>query len=179
MSGLVPGIFLIGAATQWATDLIYQVSCNLLCYAFLMKVRARQLPDKHRIEVLDNLYTAAGAIRGRQAMKLFLRDLLTESERIMLGRRIMIARKLLAGESHRSIAAEMKVGTDTVWRVQRWLLDQLPGYEQAINEMEKELKARQKRREDKVLYATNPLYRLKKKYPLHFLLFSTPKFKNK
>lgn len=144
-----------------------------------MKVRSRELPTKVRMEILDTLYTAAGAVRGRDAMKLFLRDLLTPSERIMLGRRIMIARKLIAGKSHRVIEAEMKVGKDTVWRVQRWLLDQLPGYEQAVKELEKEFEGRQKKYESKKLYATSTLYRLKKKYPLHFLLFPTPKLKHK
>jgi uncharacterized protein YerC len=143
-----------------------------------MKVRAKELPDKYRIEILDTLYTAAGTVRGRQAMKLFLRDLLTESERIMLGRRIMIARKLLAGESHRAIEAQLGVGKDTIWRVQRWLLDQMPGYEQVIAGLEKDLKDRQKQHEHKKLYATSALYRLKKKYPLHFLLFPTPKLKD-
>lgn len=142
-----------------------------------MKVRAKQLSNKQRIEVLDTLYTAAGGIRGRQAMKLFLRDLLTESERIMLGRRIIIARRLLAGASHRGIENELRVGRDTVQRVQHWLEDQLPGYEQAIQELEKELRVRQKRYENKVLYATSSFYRLKKKYPLYFLLFPTPKLK--
>jgi len=140
-----------------------------------MKVRAKQLPNKYRIEILDTLYTAAGTVRGRQAMKLFLRDLLTESERIMLGRRIMIARKLLAGDSHRAIEAQLGVGKDTIWRVQQWLLDQMPGYESVIVEFEKELKQRQARYEDKKLYATSTLYRLKKKYPMHFLLFPNPK----
>ena len=102
----------------------------------------RQLSDKARIEVLDTLYTAAGAVRGRDAMKLFLRDLLTPSERVMLGRRIMIARKLLSGESHRKIEEEMKVGRDTVQRVQRWLNDQLHGYEHAVAKLEKELDIR-------------------------------------
>lgn len=72
----------------------------------------------------------------------------------------------------------MKVGYDTVYRVARWLEDQLPGYEQAIKEMEKEFKARKEKYEDKKLYATSGLYRLKKKYPLHFLLFPTPKLKD-
>jgi Trp operon repressor len=136
-----------------------------------MKVRAKNLTDKERIEVLDMLYTAAGAVRGRDAMKLFLRDLLTESERIMLGRRIIIARKLISGESHRTIEAELKVGKDTVWRVQCWLYDQFPGFENAIAELEKELDKRQ----FKKMYATSAMFRLKKKYPLHFLLFPTPK----
>ena len=142
-----------------------------------MRVKVRQLKDSERIETLDALYTAASALRGRKSVKLFLRDLLTPSERIMLGRRIIIARRLLAGEGPTSIAAEMKVGYDTIYRVERWLHDQMPGYEQAIKGMEKEFEKRQKTRDEKKLYATSALYRLKKKYPLHFLLFPTPKLK--
>lgn len=136
-----------------------------------MKVRAKHLTDKHRIDILDTLYTAAGAVRGRSAMKLFLRDLLTESERIMLGRRIIIARLLIAGESRRSISEQLKVGQDTVYRVNRWLEDQLPGFENAIAQLEKELTGREFRR----AYAQSALFRLKKKYPAHFLLFPWPK----
>lgn len=142
-----------------------------------MKVKAKELSDRHRMEVLDTLYTAAGTVRGRDAMKLFLRDLLTESERIMMGRRLIIARKIIAGESEREIEASLKVGRDTIWKVKRWLHDQLPGYENAIKELEKELDLRKKKYEDKKLYATSTLYRLKKKYPLHFLLFPAPKLK--
>lgn len=142
-----------------------------------MKVKAKELEDKVRMETLDALYTAASSVKGREAVKLFLRDLLTSSERIMLGRRILIARRLLSGESSRKIAGDMKVGNDTVYRVARWLEDQMPGYEQAIREMEKEFESRRKKYEDKKLYATSGLYRLKKKYPLHFLLFPTPKLK--
>lgn len=142
-----------------------------------MRVKPKSLDDKARMETLDALYTAASAVKGREAIKLFLRDLLTSSERIMLGRRILIARKLLAGESSRTIAADMKVGNDTVYRVARWLEDQMPGYEQAVKAMEKEFENRKQKYEDKKLYATSGLYRLKKKYPLHFLLFPTPKLK--
>jgi len=136
-----------------------------------MKVKAKQLSDKQRIETLDTLYTAAGTVRGRNAMKLFLRDLLTESERIMLGRRIIIARKLIAGNTHREIETCMGVGKDTVWRIQRWLYDQLPGYEHAVAELEKELE----KRKFKIQYAKSALFRLKKKYPAHFLFFPNPK----
>ncbi|MGC9602191.1 MAG: Trp family transcriptional regulator [Minisyncoccia bacterium] len=142
-----------------------------------MKVRTKELEESVRIKVLDALYTATSAIQGRAALKLFLRDLLTESERIMLGRRILIAQQLLQGERPTAIASNLKVGYDNIYRVQRWLSDQLPGYEQAIKEMEKELKKRRDHYEDRRLYATNMLYRLKKKYPGHFLLFPTPTIK--
>ena len=140
-----------------------------------MRVKPKQLDDKARMETLDALYTAASVVKGRDAVKLFLKDLLTPGERVMLGRRILIARKLLTGESARTIAADLKVGTDTIYRVARWLEDQMPGYENAIKEMNKEFAERGKKHADKKLYATSALYRLKKKYPLHFMLFPTPK----
>ncbi len=131
-----------------------------------MKVRARNLTNKHRIEVLDMLYTAASVVQGRDAMKLFLRDLLTESERIMLGRRIIIARMLISGESHRAIEDELGVGRDTIGRVHQWLFDQLPGYEHAIAELEQELDKRLFKKQ----YAESAWFRLKQRYPGHFLL---------
>lgn len=107
-----------------------------------MKVRMRALSAKQRIEVLDTLYTAAGTVRGRDAMKLFLRDLLTPSERVMLGRRLMIARRIMRGDSTVKIASDLRVGRDTIWRVQKWLDDELKGYENAITKLERDLDVR-------------------------------------
>jgi len=137
-----------------------------------MKVKLKKLTKQQQIETLDSLYTAAGTIRGRDAMKRFLRDLLTESERVMLGRRIMIARRLISGATQRDIAAEMGVGTDTVWRIERWLNDQMPGYEDAVRGLEKETAKRLTTYRRKV--SQHPLAILKRKYPLHFLLFPWP-----
>lgn len=61
-----------------------------------MKRKLSELSKNEMVATLDALYTAASATKGRDAMKLFLRDLLTPSERIMLGRRIIIARMLIA-----------------------------------------------------------------------------------
>lgn len=138
-----------------------------------MKKRSSELSDQERIKTLDMLYTAASSVSGREAMKLFLRDLLTESERIMLGRRIWIARLLLQGAQYDDIASELKVGYSTIYRIERWLNDQLPGYEQALVGLEKEMDKRALKREMK----ENPFgyAKLKKKYPLHFLFFPEPK----
>lgn len=136
-----------------------------------MKVKSKNLPDKQKIEILDALYTSAGSVKGRAAMKSFLRDLLTESERIMLGRRILIARNILQGKSQRQIMSEMKVGPDTIYKVARWLEDQFPGYEEALAGMEEEFKKRKKKKTPEL----GTFAYLKKKYPLHFLLFPKPK----
>jgi uncharacterized protein YerC len=140
-----------------------------------MKRRLKDLTKKETITTLDALYTAASAVKGRDAVKLFLRDLLTPSERIMLGRRIIIARLLIMGEPYTEIAKRLGVGQATIGRVHRWLKDQMPGFEQAIAGMEQEYEKRSEKR----LYATSALYRLKKKYPLHFLLFPMPKRKSR
>ena|SRR3989338_6067102 len=134
-----------------------------------MKRKATELSEQERIETLDALYTAAESLRGREAMKNFLRDLLTESERIMLGRRILIARALLMGSSAQDISEKMRVGMDTIYRVEKWLQDQFPGMENAVKGLEKELDRRRRKRE-----ASNPFTfaHLKRKYPLHFLLFN-------
>ncbi|MFQ5540936.1 MAG: Trp family transcriptional regulator [Candidatus Paceibacteria bacterium] len=133
-----------------------------------MKRKINELSKKERIATLDALYTAAGTVRGRKAMKRFMRELLTESERVMLGRRILIARLLMNGHGQEKIMRELKVGADTVWRVKKWLRKQLPGYENAIKNLEREYKKRENRRgyTGKAIMA-----RLKKSYPLHFLLF--------
>jgi len=136
-----------------------------------MKKRLKDLTEKETLVTLDTLYTAAGTMRGRDAVKLFLRDLLTPSERIILGRRIIIARMLMPGTSYGEIEKRLGVSSATIGRVHRWLHDQFPGFEQAVKGMEQEFK----KRGEKKLYATSALYRLKKKYPLHFLLFPAPK----
>ncbi len=136
-----------------------------------MKKKMLELGEQERIKTLDALYTATSAVRGRAAMKLFLRDLLTESERVMLGRRILIARLLLSGATYDDIYARLGAGHGTIRGVRRWLADQMPGYEQAIAGMEAELDKREFKRK----YAKSALFRLKRKYPLHFLLFPDPR----
>lgn len=139
-----------------------------------MKVRPDSLDGKDRIRYLDALYTAAGSLRGRADIKSFLRDLLTMSERIMMGRRITIARMVLAGRSYGEIMAELSVGKDTVHRVHRWLVDQYPGYEKALAGLEKELSKRERKRS---IDYTTIIAKLKKKYPIRFLLFPWPRKK--
>jgi uncharacterized protein YerC len=138
-----------------------------------MKRKKDDLTKEDYIKTLDYLYTAAGSMRGRDAVKMLLRDLLTHSERIMLGRRIWIARLLLSGYSYRDIGTRLHVGPHTIRKVEYWLSDQFPGYESAITDLEKELDRRAVAREaseDPFSFAT-----LKRKYPLHFLLFPAPK----
>lgn len=135
-----------------------------------MKKKKEDLSEKEYMHTLDTLYTAAGTVRGRAAMKAFLKDLLTESERIMLGRRIVIARLLLQGETYEDIRKRTGASFNTIERIQKWLRDQMPGYEQAIAALEEEFGKRDFKRK----YAKSALFRLKRRYPLEFILFPEP-----
>lgn len=141
-----------------------------------MKRKPKDLTKEETIATLDSLYTAASSLQGRDAIKLFLRDLLTPSERIMLGRRIIIARMLIAGISYDQIGQRLKVGRATIGRVHHWLNDQFPGFENAIKEMEKEFdrRARKNAAREPFSFAW-----MKRKYPLHFLLFPSPSIKHR
>lgn len=139
-----------------------------------MKRRLKDLSDKEMMATLDVLYTAASSVSGRDAVKLFLRDLLTPSERVMLGRRLIIARMLIKGVSYDIISKKLRVGRATIGRVHRWLKDQFPGFETAVKEMERAFERRaQKAPVEPFSYGW-----LKRKYPLHFLLFPEPKKKH-
>ena len=129
-----------------------------------MKKKPSSLSRREYIRTVDALYTAAGAISGRDKTKQFLKDLLTPSERVMLGRRILIAQMIIQGFTVDEIRARLGVGTTTIVNVRTWLEDEFPGYERAVAEMERAYKRR----------GMKPLSFawLRRKYPLHFLLFN-------
>ena len=120
---------------------------------------------------LDILYTAVSSLSSREEVKKFLRDLLTESERIMMGRRIIIAQRLLEDKSYLEIKRELGVGMDTIIRVHRWLEDDIDGYEKVVKKLEKVFESRQEKR-DKAYLDPFSFEGLKKRYPLHFFLFN-------
>lgn len=136
-----------------------------------MRVRSRKLAKNEKIEYLDALYTAVESLRSREEVKNFLRDLLTEGERIMIGRRIVIAKRLLNEEPYEQIIREMKVGGDTITRVHRWLEDDIDGYERVVKKLEKVLESRQEKL-NRAYIDPFSFQGLKKRYPLHFFLFN-------
>ncbi|MCD5382454.1 MAG: Trp family transcriptional regulator [Candidatus Pacebacteria bacterium] len=146
-----------------------------------MRVRTKDLTKKQKDRIFTALETAAGTVKSSTGSKKLIEDLLTESEKIMIGRRILIARELIAGSTYDAIVDEYGVGKDTITRIAQWLEEQLPEHKKVTTEVRKDVMqkhgSKNKQDFDKELYATSALYRLKKKYPMHFLLFPMPKSK--
>ncbi len=138
-----------------------------------MKRKPEELDPKARKHCFDLLLSTSKDAAKHDAYEEFFKGLLTHSEQIMLGRRIWIARLLIAQKSYQEIGKELHVGPNTIRRTELWLRGLLPDYEKVLLEVEAATLNARQRREIK----SNPfgLTALKKKYPLYFLLFPTPK----
>jgi len=135
----------------------------------MIKVNPRKINNPDRMKYLDLLWTSIAAFKSRDEVKNFFKDLLSESESIMLSRRIMIAKYLLEGLTYDEIKTRLKVGDGNIAKVHSWLVSGFGGYEKAIQEFNKAL---DKRGFNKTSPSPLSFEWLRKKYPLHFLLFN-------
>jgi len=137
------------------------------------RVQPTRLPLFERKEYRDILWTSVATLRGREEVKNFFKDLLSESETIMLGRRLMIAKELLEGKTYQEIEEAYHVGKATIGAVQHWLTSGFGGFEPTIERFAREWDKRAKRKEERIK-ARDPfsMAGLKRRYPMHFLLLN-------
>ena len=137
----------------------------------MSKKNLRKISVDDRKKCLDILWTCSASLKTREEVKNFFKDLLTPSESIMLGRRLQIAKMLLEGKSYGFIGESIGAGRSTIASVHQWLNNGFGGYEKALRSFESQLK---KRFSGSEYYKDPPMSFgwLKKKYPLHFLLFN-------
>lgn len=114
---------------------------------------------------------------GKHPIKTFIETILTEGEQLIIGRRLLIAQRLLAGRTQHEIINELRVSPNTVSHTRKWLMGKAPEYSQILKESERLAKARSQAREKKQkqpreLLEPYTFAGMKKKYPLHFLLFT-------
>ena len=103
----------------------------------------------------------------------FISNLMTERERLTIGRRVLIANLILSGYTRMEINQQLSVSPNTFAKIKRWLDEALPNFE-STNEIER---VRLSVKVTKVMRRPNPLTfdALRKKYPMHFLLFNLSK----
>lgn len=87
----------------------------------MAKVVVKKVPKKHREGTLRKLAAVLTQVADEKTMIAILKQLLTESEIIMLGRRLEIAARLRQGESYLQIRESLGVGLATIQVVARWL----------------------------------------------------------
>lgn len=85
------------------------------------KVSVYKIDKKEKEKVVDELFEVISELRSKKEVFNFLVGLLTDSETLMIGRRIQIAKMLLDGKSYNQIARKLKVSHMTTGKVERWI----------------------------------------------------------
>jgi len=93
-------------------------------------------------------------------------DLLTQSEKIQIGRRILIAQAILAGKTRFEINNHLSVSPNTYTQIRRWLESEAAAYTSA-HKIKQVVETRPKKYVEPLTFDD-----LKRRYPAHFLLFS-------
>lgn len=136
------------------------------------KVKYHDLSEFEKKKFLGEFYSVVAQLKTRDEVKNFFKDLLTLSEVVMLSRRIQIARMLMEGETHDDIRRKLKVGFGTIVGVEKWLKDGFGGYKEIIKRYKKKYDGKKWDGSGDFPYSRQWL---RKKYPLHFLLWNLTK----
>jgi len=85
------------------------------------KVSVYKIEKKEKERVVDELFEVISGLKSKKEVFNFLVGLLTDSETLMIGRRIQIAKLLLDGMSYNQIARKLKVSHMTTGKVEKWI----------------------------------------------------------
>jgi Trp operon repressor len=142
-----------------------------------MSKNIKKLSSVQKELTLTALYEGAKKLDGEYPAVDFINELLTESEKIKIGRRILIAQMILGGCYQTEIQRKLGVSPNTFTRTRKWLEGQIPEYGQALRDSNQsdEIQKRARKaagKESKSHYNPATFTGMRKKYPLHFLFFN-------
>lgn len=100
-------------------------------------VQVSKIPLRREIEkrVFDLFLEAVGEVKEKSEVSVFLNDLLSPTERLMLAKRLSIALLLHKGYDQRTICQILKVSLGTVNKVSLLLKLEGEGYRRMINKI--------------------------------------------
>ena len=138
----------------------------------MAKIEYRKLTSRQRKMVEKELQsTFLNVPRKRQIVTLLL-DVLTQSEHVMIARRLQTAKLLLRGMTHIKIRKRLGVSFDLIQDVDGWLDDKFKAYRKIIPPLLAEEKRQKKKKGKKDIGAPFTFKRLRKTYPDKFLLLN-------
>jgi|SRR3989338_11700121 len=105
----------------------------------MTQVSKRFLQKQVEERILDLFWTSLSSLSAKDKVSLFLDDLLSPTEKLMLSKRVAIAFMLMKGYDYPTINNRLKVSDQTIWNVKVNLTHRGKGYKMAIeNIMQKE-----------------------------------------
>ncbi len=90
----------------------------------MAKILPHSLSSNKRKELLKGFYDFVATL-DREETEEFFRNFLTDSEKIIFGRRLKVARMLLQGFTSSQVRKKLGIGVSTFQFVQNWIKDEL------------------------------------------------------
>jgi len=115
----------------------------------------------------EALRSVAVSFAAKHGIENFLNKVLTEGERVTIGRRLLIAQLILSNKTYFEINEKLSVSPNTYSKVRKWLQSELPDYELVLAQYATTSKTAKRQRIKPFSFK-----HLQKKYPMHFLLVS-------
>lgn len=106
----------------------------------MAQLSKRFLQKKVEERILDLFWTSLSSLSTKDKTSIFLDDLLTQTEKLMLSKRLAIAFMLIKGYDYEIINNILKVSDATIWKVKTNLSYRGKGYTTVIGEIMKKEK---------------------------------------
>lgn len=101
----------------------------------MAQLSKRVLQKNVEEKILDLFWTSISMLSAKEKVALFLDDLLSPTEKLMLGKRLAIAFMLMKGYDYPSINNRLKVSDSTIWNVKTNLTYKGKGYKMVIEQI--------------------------------------------
>lgn len=137
----------------------------------MSKISPQRIPRKQWEELEWTLLTALRRLGLNERSSRLLRRLFTESEVVILARRIKVAERLLRGMTFEEIQDDLGVGLSTVRFVHEWLGDDLSKLRSLADSLQKDRAAKKRKSLKKSTYWEIDPYSfegLRTRYPQYF-----------
>jgi len=141
----------------------------------MSRISPQTLKNSEVKELLRTLSKSLARLNNEKEIEQFISKTLTQTEIIMIARRIKVATLLLAGESYREIEEKLGVGFTTITRVQHWLNDEDAKCAPATTlALQKEIQNRLSKNHKKHGHhiKSEILHDLKNRHPVRFMLLN-------
>jgi uncharacterized protein YerC len=137
----------------------------------MAKINPQRIQKKYWQELEWTVLTALRRLGLTDHSSALLRKLFTESEIVILARRIKVAERLLRGIPFEEIQKELGVGLSTIRFVHRWLGDDLQKLQSLVTSLEKDRAEKKNRSLKKSTYweiDPHSFDGLRSRYPQYF-----------
>lgn len=127
------------------------------------KVKPHNINPKEKYQAIDSLFNVISKLKTKHEIVDFFLGLFTQSESLMMARRRQVARMLLDGKGYEEIQKKLKVASQTINAVDKWLHK---GDEKYISWLKSRIVNKERKKDKNISSYENLL----NKYPYHNLI---------